>query len=65
MNELRWVDRKEMNRPILIVALKGLFDAAEAAKRTERDNARLVNHAISAVILILALGFHVAEVGLI
>ena len=31
MNELRWVDRKEMNRPILIVALKGLFDAAEAA----------------------------------
>lgn len=31
MKVLRWVDRKEMNRPILIVALKGLFDAAEAA----------------------------------
>jgi NhaB family Na+:H+ antiporter len=41
------------------------FDAAEAAKRTDRDNARLVVQAISAVILILALGFHVAEVGLI
>ena len=31
MEELRWIDRKEMNRPILVVALKGLFDAAEAA----------------------------------
>ena len=41
------------------------FDAAEAAKRTDRDNARLVIQAISAVILIFALGFHVAEVGLI
>jgi NhaB family Na+:H+ antiporter len=41
------------------------FDAAEAAKRTDRDNARLVIQAVAAVILILALGFHVAEVGLI
>ena len=31
MEELRWIDRREMNRPILVVALKGLFDAAEAA----------------------------------
>ena len=41
------------------------FDAAEAAKRTDRDNTRLVIQAISAVILIFALGFHVAEVDLI
>ena len=41
------------------------YDQAEAAKRTDRDNARLVIQAVSAVILILALGFHVAEVGLI
>ena len=41
------------------------YDEAEAAKRTDRDNARLVIQAISAIILILALGFHVAEVGLI
>jgi len=31
MEELRWIDRREMNRPILVIALKGLFDAAEAA----------------------------------
>jgi NhaB family Na+:H+ antiporter len=41
------------------------FDQAEAAKRTAQDKARLVIQAISAVILILALGLHVAEVGLI
>jgi len=41
------------------------FDQAAAAKRTAQDKARLVIQAVSAVILILALGFHVAEVGLI
>ena len=41
------------------------FDQAQAAKRTDRDNARLVIQAVAAFILILALGFHVAEVGLI
>jgi NhaB family Na+:H+ antiporter len=41
------------------------FDQAEAAKRTAQDKARLVIQAISALILILALGLHVAEVGLI
>ena len=41
------------------------YDQTEAAKRTDLDVARLVIQAISAVVLILALGFHVAEVGLI
>ena len=41
------------------------YDQTEAAKRTDLDVARLVIQAISAMVLILALGFHVAEVGLI
>ena len=31
MEELKWTDRTELNRPFLVIALKGLFDAAEAA----------------------------------
>ena len=31
MEELKWIDRTELNRPFLVIALKGLFDAAEAA----------------------------------
>ncbi len=31
MSELHWVEQRNLNRPLLIVALKGLFDAAEAA----------------------------------
>lgn len=38
---------------------------AENAKRTLRDQAVLVVQAVAAVILVLALGLHVAEVGLI
>ena len=41
------------------------FDAKEAASRTRRDQARLVVQAIAAVLLIFALAFHVAEIGLI
>lgn len=41
------------------------YDAEQARKRTSRDVAILIVQAITAVFLILALAFHVAEVGLI
>ena len=41
------------------------FDNAESAKRTDREKARLVVQAVSALILVFALALHVAEVGLI
>lgn len=41
------------------------YDRAEASRRTLRDRAVLIVQAITAVILVLALGFHLAEVGLI
>ena len=41
------------------------FDNHEEEIRTGRDTARLVVQAISAVFLVIALAFHVAEVGLI
>lgn len=41
------------------------FDASETEKRTGRDVARLVIQAIAAVLLIIALAWHLAEVGLI
>ena len=31
MSELRWTAQTELERPLMVVALKGLFDAAEAA----------------------------------
>ncbi|MGI9623137.1 MAG: PAC2 family protein [Acidimicrobiales bacterium] len=31
MSELKWVKTPELDRPLLVVALKGMFDAAEAA----------------------------------
>jgi Na+:H+ antiporter, NhaB family len=41
------------------------YDRAENAKRTARDRAILIVQALATVLLILALGFHLAEVGLI
>jgi NhaB family Na+:H+ antiporter len=41
------------------------YDANETAKRTAQDRAVLIVQAIAAVILVLGLGFHVAEVGVI
>jgi NhaB family Na+:H+ antiporter len=41
------------------------YDRVESAKRTQRDRAVLIVQALAAVLLILALGFHLAEVGLI
>lgn len=31
MSELRWISEPELDHPLMVVALKGLFDAAEAA----------------------------------
>ena len=41
------------------------FDEHQSESRTSKDNARLVIQAISAVFLVFALAFHVAEVGII
>ena len=41
------------------------FDAEQEDKRNGRDKAKLVIQAIAGIVLVLALGFHVAEIGLI
>lgn len=41
------------------------YDRAQAAKRTMRDKASLVVQAVVAIVLVLALGLHLAEVGII
>ena len=41
------------------------YDAEQTASRTRTDKARLVVQAIAALLLIFALGFHVAAIGLI
>lgn len=41
------------------------YDRAQTARRTPRDRAVLVVQAVTAIILVIALGLHLAEVGLI
>jgi len=41
------------------------YDRAQTAQRTPRDRAMLIVQAVTALILVIALGFHLAEVGLI
>lgn len=41
------------------------YDAQESQKRTVHDQAKLIIQAASALLLMLALGFHIAEVGFI
>ena len=48
----------------VIDVLRG-FDAEQSAKRTRAKQAQLVVQAISAILLVFALAFHVAEIGLI
>ena len=43
----------------------GAYDREETARRTPRDTAILTVQAIAAVFLVVALGFHLAEVGVI
>jgi NhaB family Na+:H+ antiporter len=53
----------EIPAPVLKILQE--FDARESAERTGKANARLVVQAVVAVLLIFALAFHVAEIGLI
>ena len=41
------------------------YDAKETARRTNREKAQLVVQAVAAMLLVFALGFHVAAIGLI
>ena len=51
--------------PAKVLTVLGNFDAEQTAKRTSGQKAKLVVQAIAAVLLIFALAFHVAEIGLI
>ncbi|MCY4056484.1 MAG: sodium/proton antiporter NhaB, partial [Gammaproteobacteria bacterium] len=51
--------------PAAVLAILQEYDSEESAKRTRRENARLVVQAIAAAFLVVALALHVAEVGLI
>ena len=51
--------------PPAVVAVLSDYDAEQTKNRTRADNARLVVQAISAMLLVFALAFHVAEIGLI
>ncbi len=50
-------------RPVLAVLVD--YDAEQSSKRTRKEVARLVVQAVTAMLLGLALAFHVAEIGLI
>ncbi len=51
--------------PDKVWAILARFDAEQAARRTSRMKAKLIAQALIAGVLVLALAFHVAEVGLI
>lgn len=51
--------------PVAVREVLHEYDRAQAARRTARDRAVLIVQAVTAAILVLALGFHLAEVGLI
>ena len=64
LEKLRWFGYgAAIPAPVLQILRE--FDLEESAKRSRRDNARLVVQAIAAVFLVFALAFHVAEVGLV
>ena len=51
--------------PAKVLEVLRQYDAEQTARRTRAQTAQLVVQAISVVLLIFALGFHVAEIGLI
>lgn len=53
----------EIPAPVLTILAE--FDEEQSAKRTPKETARLVVQAITAILLVFALAFHVAEIGLI
>lgn len=64
VEKLRWFGYG-VGLPAKVRGVLEEYDRAQAAQRTNRDRAVLVVQAIAAIILVLALGFHIAEVGLI
>jgi len=64
LEKLRWFGYGD-HLPKRVRAILVEFDNHETAHRTDRDRARLVVQAVSAVFLCFALAFHVAEVGII
>ena len=51
--------------PAPVLTILSEYDAEETAKRTRKETARLVVQAVTAILLIFALAFHIAEIGLI
>ena len=64
LERLKWFGYGAAIPPAVLEVLRE-YDLEESAKRTRQENARLVVQGIAAVFLAFALGFHVAEVGLI
>ena len=51
--------------PPAVLAVLTDYDAEQTRERSRADNARLVVQAVSAVLLMFALAFHIAEIGII
>lgn len=51
--------------PAPVLTILAEFDEEQSAVRTPKETARLVVQAITAILLVFALAFHVAEIGLI
>jgi Na+:H+ antiporter, NhaB family len=64
VDKLRWFGYGT-HLPAAVREVLERYDRAESAKRTQRDRAVLIVQALAALLLIFALGFHLAEVGLI
>lgn len=64
LEKVKWFDYgHELPEDIREILEK--FDEEETKKRTSRDKAVLITQAITALFLVVALGLHIAEVGLI
>ncbi len=64
IEKLRWFGYGT-SLPVNVRQVLAEYDREESLKRTPREVAVLIVQAIAAVILIVALGFHLAEVGII
>ncbi len=64
VEKLRWFGYGT-SLPANVRAVLAEYDREQTLKRTQREVAVLIVQAIAAVILIVALGFHLAEVGII
>jgi NhaB family Na+:H+ antiporter len=64
VEKLRWFGYGT-SLPVNVRHVLGEYDREQTRKRTPRDIAVLIAQAIAAIILIVALGLHIAEVGII